>query len=545
MGGNHQLRYGVAYEDISFTRDTEYSGNPVKVADGRTTLTGTPVQIRTGGGVTYYRATRGKLSPAGPTLQKYYNAFIQDTWQMGHLTVRPGIRWERQHLTGIDPSLMAFPCHTDDPRPGETTGTGATIPCTYTWNNLWAPRIGATYDIKGDGRAKVFASFGRFFTKIPNDLAARAMSADAGISRADYFDSNLTQPVPNGVLAGKVTNHYLLAGAGASQIDPNSKSSYQQEAMGGLEFAVGRNMNVGLRYIHRTIPRILEDYQPAPIVAFDLGCPGATSVEYFIANISPALPKFNCAGVPTASFEDPVHKYDSVEFTVNKTFSDNWSLMLSYRWSKLSGLYEGAFRNDNGQSDPSITSLFDFPTNDPSYSQIGVPQFGYRGDIRYQGCTLGCGVLPNDRTNQVKAYASYAFSNLNAGIGINVGNGIPLTNLAANPNYGNSGEIPVTVKGGGIQTVSDGFLKRAPMDFSVDLHLDYTVKVGKSQRMILAADAFNLLNRQSATWYDYFSDQGFGSADNPNYGYPLNGGGSVNPSYAAPFALRLGARFEW
>jgi hypothetical protein len=83
------------------------------------------------------------------------------------------------------------------------------------------------------------------------------------------------------------------------------------------------------------------------------------------------------------------------------------------------------------------------------------------------------------------------------------------------------------------------------MDFSVDLHLDYTVKVGGSSRMVLAADAFNLFNRQTATWYNYASDQGFGTTSNPNYGYALNGAGSRNPSYAAPFALRLGARFEW
>jgi len=215
----------------------------------------------------------------------------------------------------------------------------------------------------------------------------------------------------------------------------------------------------------------------------------------------------------------------------------------SYRWSKLKGLYEGAFRNDNGQSDPSITSLFDFPTNDPSYTQIGTPDFGYRGDIRYQGCTLDCGVLPNDRTHQFKLYGNYAFSAVNLGIGLNVGTGIPLTDLAANPNYQNSGEIPVTARGGGITTVEDGALKRAPMDLSLDAHVDYTIKFG-AQRILLIADAFNVFNRQRPGWYDYCSDQGFGTT-NPNYGYSLNGCNAASASYQAPFALRLGARFEW
>src|SRR5262249_14831025 len=226
---------------------------------------------------------------------------------------------------------------------------------------------------------------------------------------------------------------------------------------------VARTMRVGARYIHRSMAQILEDFQPAPIVAFDLGCPGAESVEYLISNIGPNLPKFHCAGVPDASFETPVHKYDAVELTLNKAFSDNWYLMASYRWSKLQGNYEGFFRNDNGQSDPSITSLFDFPTNDPSYTQIGVPQFGYRGDVRYLGCTLGCGTLPNDRPHMVKVYGNRVFGAVNVGVGYNLSSGKPLTALAAHPNYQNGGEIPETVRGAGFQTV-DGFKTRTQLE---------------------------------------------------------------------------------
>ena len=102
-------------------------------------------------------------------------------------------------------------------------------------------------------------------------------------------------PFPTAWTAAGVTNHYLLAGAGASQDLRRTRSrAIQQEFLAGVEFAVGRNMNVGVRYIHRTIPRILEDYQPAAIAAYDLGCPGLGTVEYFINNISPSLPKFTC-----------------------------------------------------------------------------------------------------------------------------------------------------------------------------------------------------------------------------------------------------------
>jgi hypothetical protein len=554
--GSHEVRYGVQYEDINYTNINQRTGPTFTTPDGTPTATGASISVLPDpvyGRI--YRVTRANLNSGRTTTQRYLSFFAQDTWQMGRLTLRPGLRYEQQKLVGPEPG-NGNPelCHEGDTIPGRGDGSGPGIACNFKWTGNWAPRIGATYDFRGDGRSKLFASYGRFYTKIPNDLAARAMGADAGITRADYFDANLANPVPDGVEAAGVTDHYQLAGVGASQISPDSKSSYQQEWLGGIEMAVGSNVNVGVRYIHRSVPRILEDYQPASVVAFDLGCPGATSVEYLINNISPALPRFTCAPTDTisaeqaalvsqAAFEDPVHKYDSVEVTANKTFSNNWSLVASYRWSRLKGLYEGAFRNDNGQSDPSITSLFDFPMNDPAYTQIGAPEFGYRGDIRYQGCTLGCGVLPNDRTHQVKLYSNYAFSAVNVGIGVNVGTGIPLTDLAANPNYQNSGEIPVTVRGGGITTVEDGSRTRAPMDFSIDAHVDYTLKVG-SQRLLLIADAFNVLNRQSATWYDYCSDQGFATT-NPNFGYSVNGCNAYSASYQAPFALRLGARFEW
>ena len=59
---------------------------------------------------------------------------------------------------------------------------------------------------------KIYGNWGLFYARVPNDLAARALSADAGISRADYFDAGLTQPVPDGVLALGTTSHFLQPG---------------------------------------------------------------------------------------------------------------------------------------------------------------------------------------------------------------------------------------------------------------------------------------------------------------------------------------------
>jgi hypothetical protein len=394
--------------------------------NGVKTLTGagSPVQIiadPTFGSI--YRATRGNYVLGRSTTQHYTNFFVQDSWQIGsRFTFRPGVRYEQQKLIGTVKDFQ--------------------------WDGNWAPRIGATYDVTGSGRSKVYANWGRFYAKVPNDLAARALSADAGISRADYFDANLTRPVPEGVSAAGQTRHFILAGTQASDFDPNAKSTYMDESLVGFEFEAIPGMNVGVRYIHRNMPRILEDVGTAQMVAYDLGLPGLDSVEYFITNVNSDTPVTAFPGLPAAHFEDPLHHYDAVEFTADKRLSNNWSLQSSYRWSRLWGNFEGFYRNDNGQSDPAISSLFDFPTDDPSYTQIGTPQFGYRGDIRFLG-GLGAGLLPNDRTHQVKLYGTYNIPiGVNFGAGIQLMSGKPLTALAANPNYNSRGEIPMTPRGG-------------------------------------------------------------------------------------------------
>jgi hypothetical protein len=312
---------------------------------------------------------------------------------------------------------------------------------------------------------------------------------------------------------------------------------------------VARGVNLGVRYIHRNISTVLEDYANASPVMYELGFPGLAGVVYYIDNISPSLQTLNPTGVPGFEnlhqpfFEDPVHKYDSIEVTANKTFSNNWSLFASYRYAKLKGNFEGFFRSDNGQSDPSISSLFDFPTNDPDYSGIGGPQFGYTGDIRYQGTTLGEGQLPNDRPHQLKLYANYSFSALNLGLGFNAGSGRRLTALAANPIYNNPGEIPLTIRGGGMQTVN-GFLDASNKEVLVDMHADYTFKFGERQRLIFLADVFNLFNDQDPTNYDTFTESGF-LTPNPNFGQPLQGGAANINAFQLPRQIRVGARFEW
>ncbi len=505
--GDHEFRGGFLYEDISYDNIVGRTGPTFTLPNGEQTQTGASVSVLPDPAYgRIYRVTRANLTNVRSTEQAYTSFFLQDTWKvLPTLTIKPGIRYEQQKLIG---NLAEFK-----------------------WDGNWAPRVGAIWDPTGSGRFKLFGNWGRYYAKVPNDLAARALSADAAATRADYFDASLTQPVPEGTVAAGTTSHLLLAGLNASDFDADSKSTYSDEWLVGTEFEVAPSLSVGINYQHRNFGRILEDIGQAPLVAYFLEPSSElASVEYFITNPGTGTP-VAFQDRYGASFEKAIHDYDAVTFTLEKRFANRWGLQSSYRLAWLEGTFEGFFRNDNGQSDPGITSLFDFPTNDPSYTLLGGP-LGFRGDIRFLG-TAGQGPLPLDRRHSIKVYGNYLFGfGLNFGVGLNALSGTPLTALASNPVYDNAGEIPETPRGAGFETV-DGFRERTPWDTRMDLHADYSIPLGR-QRLMLIADVFNVFNRREPMDYDNYTEVSFG-VTNPDFGRVI--------AYQAPRSLRVGARF--
>ena len=529
--GRHQIKYGVQFDDVDYQQLNQRTGPTFTAPDGRQTATGASIQVIPD--LTYgriYRVTRANFNVSRDIPQTYVNFFAQDTWRVGdRLTINPGIRYEQEKMSG-------------------------TIIKDWSLKNNWAPRIGAAYDLKGDGRTKLYGNYGIFYARIPLDLAARALSADDGFTRGDYFDANLTRPVPQGVVTqtpggSVVTNHFILAGVGADTIDPSAKLSYTTELVLGIEREVMANTTFGVRYVHRSMPRVLEDVANCPMAAYELAASSTAcgNVDYILTNPSSATP-VNAAAIAAVpafaavKFDDPVHNYDALEITLNRRGS-NWSAMASYRYSRLRGNFEGFYRDDNGQSDPGISSLYDFPTNDPTYTSIGGRVFGYPGDIRYLGDANG--ILPLDRPNQFKLNGNYLFiRNLNIGANLNLSSGKPLTPMAANPNYGSRGEIPVAARGTGIQTI-DGFMTRSPFESQIDFQASYVVNMGTNRRLTFLADIFNLFNQQRVLSYDQNTQLTYPNP-NPDFGTPVNTNFlGAPPQFQSPRNIRLGVRFEF
>ena len=174
----HQVKYGFQYDDVvDYQQLNQRTGPTFTAPDGRQTATGAQISIIPD--VTYgkiYRVTRANFNVSRDTPQTYANFFVQDNWRVGNrLTINPGIRYEQEKMSG-------------------------TIIKDWTLKNNWAPRIGAAYDLTGDGKTKLYGNYGIFYARIPLDLAARALSADDSFTRGDYFDANLTRVIPQGVV---------------------------------------------------------------------------------------------------------------------------------------------------------------------------------------------------------------------------------------------------------------------------------------------------------------------------------------------------------
>ena len=86
-----------------------------------------------------------------------FGAFINDTWSVGRLTVNGGLRYDR--YSGYLPEQQQLAATV-----GPVSVPAATFAQQdlYTWNQI-APRIGATFDLSGDGKTVLKANYGLFW----------------------------------------------------------------------------------------------------------------------------------------------------------------------------------------------------------------------------------------------------------------------------------------------------------------------------------------------------------------------------------------------
>jgi hypothetical protein len=217
-------------------------------------------------------------------------------------------------------------------------------------------------------------------------------------------------------------------------------------------------------------------------------------------------------------FANPTRKYQELVVEIARNMKNNWQARANFRYARLFGNYEGFFRNDNGQSDPGISSLFDFTD----------------GAIALLGDQTTPGLLNTDRRMVFNADVSYVVNEntryvnqmKGLGVGVNVRgmSGTPLSAYMSHPIYLNTGEVPVDGRG------TKGTL---PSRRQLDLHADYPWKIHESWTMKFAIDAFNVTNTKTTSGRMQNLDTAPG-VSNPDY--------NKISSYQAPFYARASVK---
>lgn len=436
------------------------------------------------------------------TKSRVESFYVQDDWKVHkNITLNLGLRWDFQQSLG---------------------NNGADYLKLNNFKHNTQPRLGFIWDFTGKGKGKFFANYARFLeTPIPLDVNVRAGSENSQTDK-NFNASRINAPVGSIIVPGIRANPASGAaigsvnlGAHPTPIDEGLRPQTVNEFTAGLEYEVANNFVIGTRGIYRATDNVIEDG------SFDDGD------NYFLFNPGDRRPgsteDLACLGDATTGrapqcFGYARRYYRALEFTATKRFSNNYQFIASYVFSSLIGNYEGLFRNDNGQSDPNITSLFDL-------TSLLANTYGR---------------LPNDRPHQFKFNGSYQtpFKLMISG-NFYAQSGIPFDQLVPHPVYGNNEGFGVP-RGTAVNPITGD--TRTPTTFQLDLGFYYPLQLTERTSLKFTADWFNVTNAQRAIRQDTTFQINSGVTGVPPVTNPFFGQGLI---YQFPSALRLGVKFQF
>ena len=148
-----------------------------------------PGTTTTGGPLLFYLQGAGRTGAAtdaagaSTITNDDLSLFAQDQWQPGRgLTVNYGLRWDAQRMPEtVDPKTTAFAAFLNDPR----FPSDGTIPSQW---GMIQPRVGATWDVGGNGKSVVRASAGVYFAR-QNMLSQVGTVTTNGLQQQSIFVS--------------------------------------------------------------------------------------------------------------------------------------------------------------------------------------------------------------------------------------------------------------------------------------------------------------------------------------------------------------------
>ena len=302
--------------------------------------------------------------------------FINDTWSIGRVTLNLGARWDRYRGWMPENRQIAFAV-------GPVSVPEQVFPeqTFYTWNSI-GPRAGITYDLAGDGRTVVKASYGLFWHN-----PGPGVSADANPNQNNksvtytWTDRNGDRHYQVGEESANPTATTL---AGTIQLDPNISQPYSHDATVYLERQIAATLGARIGFVYKTEDDLIAQYNPGrPIEAYTLpynfldigpdgrsgtaddrtltllGVPNTADVNtrFPLTNVTMNTPRFS--------------RYKTVEASVSKRLSNRWSMNAggSHTWAHD---FPGAYPNTPNDEFDEDTSRWDFKVSGTYEAPYGI-----------------------------------------------------------------------------------------------------------------------------------------------------------------------------
>jgi hypothetical protein len=280
-GETHNFKLGIDYQRLRSSVDQRFGANQLFLDKSFNVGTGTSVPFQ----------RRDYDTPQESTSHGKNGAlYALDKFQIGqHWSFNAGVRAENQQ--------------------GESDlGTNVVDTTTV------SPRLSGTYDLRGDGKSLVLASYGRFY----QDVLQSFDDAFAGVPQKTNFTLFNFDPA---------TGQFVQAGhvgfGGNSTRVQDLKPTYIDEVTVGMQQQIGRSLGVGLRAIHRSWGNLIDDV-----------------FEYGPGNSGPFRTFMNFPGA--------TRTYSALEATFDKRFTTNWGGEISYVWSRTRGNQFATINSDLG-----------------------------------------------------------------------------------------------------------------------------------------------------------------------------------------------------